>query len=368
MARKSLEFEQLDADLEAAGSPWERAENPITELTEDQRVRRLGVAPPPGEMTLASAVKSFEEGSMAAVPLGSEIGAPAKIDHRSLNGSNYTTPVKNQGSCGSCVAFASVAVMETTHKRKTNQPGLVFDLSEAHMFYCHARSEGQTCSTGWWPENAFKKARDIGVTYDEHYPYTAGDQDCSGLDNTWKSDLATVVGYQKLTSPASMKAWLATHGSISGCFVVYQDFFSYRSGVYRHVSGAAAGGHCVEIIGYDDSQQCWICKNSWGTGWGDSGYFRIGYGQCSIETWSGPWGLTNVTSTSWRRNVKVTGLYSSANDLNSWAYLSGVGWRKVCDDTRTVSETMLGQLTFAKSAGTPISVFDAANEIREIYA
>ena len=97
MARKSLEFEQLDADLEAAGSPWERAENPITELTEDQRVRRLGVAPPPGEMTLASAVKSFEEGSMAAVPLGSEIGAPAKIDHRSLNGSNYTTPVKNQG-------------------------------------------------------------------------------------------------------------------------------------------------------------------------------------------------------------------------------------------------------------------------------
>ncbi|MEZ5373784.1 MAG: hypothetical protein R2704_13880 [Microthrixaceae bacterium] len=75
-----------------------------------------------------------------------------------------------------------------------------------------------------------------------------------------------------------------------------------------------------------------------------------------------------MTSTSWRRNVKVTGLYSSANDLNSWAYLSGVGWRKVCDDTRTVSETMLGQLTFAKSAGTPISVFDAANEIREIYA
>ena len=81
---------------------------------------------------------------------------------------------------------------------------------------------------------------------------TPGDQNCSGLDANWQADMAKVVGYQKLTSPADMKNWLATHGSISGCFVVYQDFFSYSSGVYRHVSGEAAGGHCVEIIGYDE--------------------------------------------------------------------------------------------------------------------
>jgi hypothetical protein len=75
-----------------------------------------------------------------------------------------------------------------------------------------------------------------------------------------------------------------------------------------------------------------------------------------------------VNARQWRTNVKVTGLWANTSDLNSWAYLSGVGWRKVCDDSRTVSETMLAQLTFAKAAGTAISALDDANEIREIYA
>jgi hypothetical protein len=65
---------------------------------------------------------------------------------------------------------------------------------------------------------------------------------------------------------------------------VFNDFFSYRTGVYRHTTGALAGYHAVSVVGYDDSQQCWICKNSWGPGWGDSGWFRIGYGECGMDT------------------------------------------------------------------------------------
>jgi hypothetical protein len=42
------------------------------------------------------------------------------------------------------------------------------------------------------------------------------------------------------------------------------------------------GNHAICVIGYDDTQNCWICKNSWGTGWGDSGFFKIAYGQCGI--------------------------------------------------------------------------------------
>jgi len=69
-----------------------------------------------------------------------------------------------------------------------------------------------------------------------------------------------------------------------GGMAVYQDFFSYRSGIYKHVSGGLAGYHCIMIAGYDDTQQCWICKNSWGTGWGENGWFRIGYGECQIDS------------------------------------------------------------------------------------
>ena len=86
-----------------------------------------------------------------------------------------------------------------------------------------------------------------------------------------------------MLSGAAIKDWIASRGAVTGCFLVYDDFFAYRSGVYRHVSGALAGGHCVAIIGYDDAQSCWICKNSWGPGWGDAGFFRIAYGELTFE-------------------------------------------------------------------------------------
>jgi Papain family cysteine protease len=60
--------------------------------------------------------------------------------------------------------------------------------------------------------------------------------------------LTSSTGHSKLNSRTAIKEWISMRGSVTGCFVVYQDFFSYRSGVYRHVSGDAAGGHCVEIV------------------------------------------------------------------------------------------------------------------------
>lgn len=65
-------------------------------------------------------------------------------------------------------------------------------------------------------------------------------------------------------------------------FDVYADFLAYGGGVYRHVSGDPVGGHGVEVVGYDDTQQCWICKNSWGPRFGINGFFQIGYGECDI--------------------------------------------------------------------------------------
>ena len=53
--------------------------------------------------------------------------------------------------------------------------------------------------------------------------------------------------------------------------------------ITRRPPGEYVGGHCVCIIGYDDAQKCWIAKNSWGKGWGEQGFFRIGYGECGID-------------------------------------------------------------------------------------
>ena len=58
---------------------------------------------------------------------------------------------------------------------------------------------------------------------------------------------------------------------------VYRDFFSYRSGIYSYVKGPYKGDHAILLVGYNDAGQYFIVKNSWGTGWGEAGYFRIAY-------------------------------------------------------------------------------------------
>jgi C1A family cysteine protease len=77
-------------------------------------------------------------------------------------------------------------------------------------------------------------------------------------------------------------------------FQVYDDFYAYTGGVYTHTWGGLVGLHCVEVIGYDDLGGSWICKNSWGTRWGENGFFCIAYGQCEIDTTYPFWGISGT--------------------------------------------------------------------------
>lgn len=365
-----LDLRQLRADLEEAGRPWEMDETTsMALLTEAEREKRLGFVPPPGAPTLAEAVRADEATPPVTedvIALESGITAPAAFDHRSVNGVNFTTPVRDQGGCGSCVAFGVVAVMETTYRRQVNNPNLNLDLSEAHLFYCHGGESGRTCANGWFPDAALDKARDKGVTFESYYPYTGSQQACQ-VGSGWQNALGRVSGRTKLDTRLKMKEWISTRGSITGCFIVYQDFFSYRSGVYRHVSGSSAGGHCVEIVGYSDAQGCWICKNSWGTNWGEAGFFRIAYGQCQIETWYGPFGANSVSLRQWRNNVRINGAWSNAAERNAWVHVTGTGWRKLATDTAPMQHAMLLELTAAKGANRPVNLLEDQEQVREVY-
>jgi hypothetical protein len=88
-----------------------------------------------------------------------------------------------------------------------------------------------------------------------------------GLCSDWLGRRDTIAAYSRLASWDAMKHWISTRGPLIACFRVYEDFFAYGGGIYRHVSGPDMGGHCVCVVGYDDSQRYWICKNSWGN-WG----------------------------------------------------------------------------------------------------
>jgi hypothetical protein len=65
---------------------------------------------------------------------------------------------------------------------------------------------------------------------------------------------------------------------------VYDDFYDYTTGRYEYVYGNYVGLHQVVCVGYSDSGGYWICKNSWGSTWGEGGYFKIKYGECFIES------------------------------------------------------------------------------------
>jgi C1A family cysteine protease len=291
----AVDVKGLVKAITAQRAGWQAGETTMTAMSDNERRARLGFVPPPGAPGLEQVDRELRSGMRPQEPFvaAAAIGAPPSYDLRNVGGRNYVTPIRDQGGCGSCVAFGTCAVIESTLRVTTSNPTLDVNLSEAQLFYCYGRAAGRNCSNGWWPDAALDACKQ-GLAFEQSYPYTAADQNCSNLNPNWKSRYVQLTGRQTV-SGAAIKQWISTRGPVTGCFLVYDDFFAYHTGVYRHVSGGLAGGHCVAIIGYDDSQSCWICKNSWGTGWGDSGFFRIAYGECGIDTTYGPYGAVGVS-------------------------------------------------------------------------
>ena len=368
MAKDSISLEGIRAALNAAGDPWEAGVTALSSLPFEAQQDYLGVSPPPGELSAEEAAARAEvmKAAMKAEALQA-IGAPAAYDLRNVGGRNFVTSIKDQKSCGSCVAFGTTATVESTLRVQRNDATLAIDLSEAHLFFCHARARGRNCSTGWWPQEALQDYKDKGVVDDPCYPYNLANTDCSGLCANWADRVTKITGFQDLTGkPAQIKEWVSTKGPVSACFSVYQDFFSYKSGIYKHVSGSLAGGHCVTIVGYNDSPGFWICKNSWSTAWGEAGFFCIAYGECGIDTWLNH-GVEGIANTGWQSNRRVIGLWAIDQDRNAWAYFDGLGWRKISPDNDNIFFDMLSNLAAAKAAARPVNFYEENSVIKQVY-
>ena len=198
------------------------------------------------------------------------------------NARNHITPVKDQGGCGSC---GSVLLPVLVEAMASMEHGAPLDLSEADLHVCS--SHGANCG-GWWPDQALGQIRSRGIPHEAAFPdaiafegpggtpvcHTAPDRNARAVK---------ITSFGPLVSAAERKHHLTTVGPCSAVLHVFNDFFFYGSGINQHVSGIEAGLHCVEVIGYSEADRCWICKNSWGPGWGDGGFFRIAYGECGID-------------------------------------------------------------------------------------
>jgi len=211
---------------------------------------------------------------------------PLSWDWRNVNGSDWTTPIKNQYQdiCGSCWAFGALGGLEATLKIWENNPMLDVDLSEQYMLSCSPGS----CN-GWYLDRTVKWIKTNGSIPESCFQYLADDTiPCDTKCANWRDMLVGVDGYKKITANITViQSALIEYGPLPASMDVYTDFYpNYTGGVYIHTNGTYVFGHVVTIIGYKitrENEGYWICKNSWGTSWGEQGWFRIAFGECKIE-------------------------------------------------------------------------------------
>ncbi len=238
-------------------------------LPDQERKLRLGHVKP--RLTGKEPVLSADftsSGGAAAAYVTFDWSDPAK---------NYVTPVRNQSSCGSCWAFAAAAALESYTLIKNNLVGQDINLSEQVLVSCSGAGSCGGGSVG----SASNYIRDKGLPLEGCFPYTATNNLCTSACYAYQSDTYRIQSWAYVATTSvsveAIKNALVTYGPLVTTMDVYADFFSYRTGVYSYASGAYQGGHAILIVGYDDAAQCFKAKNSWGTGWGEAGYFRIAY-------------------------------------------------------------------------------------------
>jgi C1A family cysteine protease len=264
----SGELGHIRQAINARGGRWHADETSVSNLSLQEKKMRLGLHE--YEELLADYLSSPQ-----SAPIPMVTAAPATLDWRNVEGVNYVSPIKNQGSCGSCWAFAVTAAAESQMMIATS--GLPIDLAEQILVSCPGG--GGTCSGGS-PSTASTYIRDVGLPLESCFTYTATNNSCSNACMNWQDNTYRIIGWHSArTAVDDIKNALYAYGPVIATMYVYNDFFSYRSGVYSYMTGSYVGAHAVLAVGYDDTLQAFIVKNSWGSGWGEAGYFMIAYSE-----------------------------------------------------------------------------------------
>lgn len=249
-----LLVENMRAEIAAKGGTFQIAPNPATQYSLDQLCAlNTGYWPAvqyavtvPEQMAITEALPSAYTG--------------------------YYTPVKDQGSCGSCWAFGACAQFETAIKKKD---GVTVNLSEQYLVSCNPWGWG--CDGGWWAYDMFVNP---GAVLEACFPYTATDAPCNhNCPYPYQIQSWGYVGNDSSVPPAAdIKQAIYTYGAVAAAVNADIFFQFYSSGVFNWCFSPNGVNHAIQLVGWDDSKGAWLMKNSWGTGWGENGFMWISYG------------------------------------------------------------------------------------------
>lgn len=201
---------------------------------------------------------------------GKVTSIPPSVDWRKKGS---VTAVKDQGQCGSCWAFSTIAAVEGINHIMTNK---LVSLSEQELVDCDT-DQNQGCNGGLM-ELAFEFIKKKGgVTTEAKYPYQANDGTCDVSKES--SPAVSIDGHENVPAnheDALLKAVAKQPVSVA-IDAGSSDFQFYSEGVFTGECGTELN-HGVAAVGYGttlDGTKYWIVRNSWGPEWGEKGYIRM---------------------------------------------------------------------------------------------
>ncbi|XVF27513.1 hypothetical protein REPUB_Repub14bG0114100 [Reevesia pubescens] len=277
--KENLEY--IENFNNAGNKTYKLGINEFADLTHEEFVATRTGYKKRDNPTKTTVISSFRYESVTEVP--------TSLDWREKGA---VTAIKNQGQCGCCWAFSTVAAMEGITQIKT---GKLISMSEQQLLDCS--TNGNRGCGGGWMTNAFKYIMENqGITSEDNYPYEQIQGTCA-VEKA-QSRVADISSYEEVPSndeEALLKAVTNQPVSIAidGSGLA---FMNYAGGVYNGDCGTDLT-HAVTIVGYgtssEDGSKYWLIKNSWGESWGENGYMRI---QRDVDSPEGLCGLAKKAS------------------------------------------------------------------------
>uniref|UniRef100_A0AC34RG31 Peptidase C1A papain C-terminal domain-containing protein n=1 Tax=Panagrolaimus sp. JU765 TaxID=591449 RepID=A0AC34RG31_9BILA len=186
--------------------------------------------------------------------------------HFDMRNQGWMTSIKMQGTCSSCWAFATTALLETQYLRYFNR---YLDLSEQELVNC----AGGSCQTGGWIHRALSYVQRRGLSTEINCPYADHDQPCVPIYGE-KAYLSEIL---YLDSEEDIAEAVYYQGPVAFGMHAPESLQFYKGGIYHPHSCHSRYYHEMIIVGY--APEYWIVKNSWSEGWGDRGYLYLKRGR-----------------------------------------------------------------------------------------